>query len=416
MTSSTRIIVTGLIGQHPTLGGMTWHHLQYVLGLARLGHDVYYVEDSGEWPYDPGAVVGGLQTNCAPNVRHLAAVLGRFGLADRWAFRCPLDGRWFGLSERRRSALLRSTDLLVNVSGSLERPSEYRGIPALAYVDTDPVFAQIKLARGPSVFRSLVDAHDVHFTFGERLPAALTATGHRWLATRQPIVLAEWAGTRPARDPYTTVMSWSSYASEAFRGRRYGQKDVELLRFLDLPHAVRPAALELAVDFRPPYEGRPAPQRARRDDAAAMLAAHGWRLVDPRRACGTPDAYRDYVMSSRGEWTVAKNAYVEGRCGWFSERSACYLAAGRPVVAQDTGLSDVLPVGEGLLAFTSPAEAEAAVREVERDHARHARAARAVAEEYFDSAVVLTRLLDEASSVVSHGGCAPPRPRRPGPR
>jgi hypothetical protein len=399
MDGRLRIVVTGLIAQHASLGGMTWHHLQYVLGFERLGHEVFYVEDSGEWPYEDGSVVPGRGPNCLPNLRHLAAVMARYGLADRWAFRCPVDRRWSGLPDQRRSAVLRSADLLVDVSGSLERPWEYRQGPVLVYVDTDPVFAQIKLARGDPVFRTLVDAHDLHLTFGERLPADLIATGHDWRPTRQPIVLAEWTGNRPAGDAYTTVMSWSSYASEVFRGRRYGQKDVELRRFLSLPGAVRPAALELAIDLRPPWTGSPARPDPDRDGAAAVLAAHGWRLADPTRTSRTPDAYRDYVVGSRGEWTVAKNGYVEGRSGWFSERSACYLAAGRPVIAQDTGFSDVLPVGEGLLAFTSFADAVEAVAVVESDHARHARAARAVAEECFDSARVLTRLVDTASSV-----------------
>jgi hypothetical protein len=398
MPSGARIVVTGLIGQHPGLGGMTWHYLQYVLGLARLGHDVLYLEDSGEWPYEPDeGAVRGAGPSCGRNVRHLAAAMARAGLANRWAFRCPVDGHWFGVPDRTRAALLRSAELLINVSGSLEQPSAYRDIPVLAYVDTDPVFAQLRLARGPSLFRDLVDAHDVHFTFGERLPEALRATGHRWRPTRQPVVIAEWAGRREPGRSYTTVMSWSSYASETHGGRRYGQKDVELLRFVDLPRRCA-ASLELAVDFRPPYlAGREAPTTSG-DEPARLLASHGWRLVDPVATCGTPDAYRDYVVSSRGEWTVAKNAYVAGPSGWFSERSACYLAAGRPVIAQDTGFSDVLPVGEGLLAFTGPDEAAAALDEVERDHARHARAARAIAAEYFDSGAVLSRLLADATS------------------
>ena len=399
MPDRLRVVVTGLIGQHASLGGMTWHHLQYVLGLARLGHDVYYVEDSGEWPYEDGSVAADQETaSCLPNLRHLATVMARFDLAERWAFRCPVDGLWWGLSDQRRSAVLDSADLLINVSGSLERPQDYRRIPVLAYVDTDPVFAQIKLSRGPSLFRELVDAHDVHLTFGERLPATLRATGHDWQPTRQPIVLAEWSGCRPARNAYTTVMSWSSYGSESFAGRSYGQKDLELVRFLDLPRAIAPIALELAIDLRPPWVGTPAPPDPLREQAGAVLSAHGWRLADPARTCGTPDDYRDYVMASRGEWTVAKNAYVDGRSGWFSERSACYLAAGRPVITQDTGFSEVLPVGDGLLAFTSLTEAVAALEEVEHTHGRHALAARAVAEECFDSARVLTRLLETASS------------------
>jgi hypothetical protein len=401
MSSRLSIVVTGLIGQHPGLGGMTWHYLHYVLGLRRLGHDVLYLEDSGEWPYDAAAG----RRPCARNVDHVATTMARFGLADRWAFRCAVDRRWHGVPDGRRAALLRSADVLINVSGSLARPSQYRDIPVLVYVDTDPVFAQIKLLRGASPFREIVDAHDVHFTFGERLPVTLRATGHGWRPTRQPVVTSEWAAGTPTRDAYTTVMSWSSYASEEHDGRRFGQKDVELMRFADLPQAVPRSVLELAVDFRPPLGLRPADRAVGGADPAGVLAARGWRIVDAAQGCGSAGRYQDYVRSSRGEWTVAKEAYVAARCGWFSERSACYLAAGRPVIAQDTGFSEVLPVGEGLLAFTSLQEAAEAIREVERDHARHARAARAIAEEHFAAGRVLTRLLDEALDA------AAPRPR-----
>jgi hypothetical protein len=396
MADPVRVVVAGLIGQHGTLGGMVWHHLQYVVGLARMGHAVYYVEDSGEWPYAEDHPAGDPRS-CAATVRRLAAVMTRFGLSDRWAFRCPLDGSWSGMSDARRASVLASADLLVNVSGSLDRPADYRAIPVLAYVDTDPVFTQIRLLRGPSRFGSRVDAHDVHFTFGERLSPGLTATGHGWRPTRQPIVLAEWTGPAVEDGAYTTVMSWSSYASESWRGHRYGQKDIEFQRFVDLPLAVRPAKLELAVNLRTPLGGWDGPP-AEREEIGDLLATHGWAVANPSRVCGSLDAYRNYILSSRGEWTVAKNAYVHARSGWFSERSACYLAAGRPVVAQDTGFSEVLPTGEGLLTFNSPGEAAAAIAEVEADHRRHAHAARELAEAHFAADSVLSDLLDAAGA------------------
>jgi hypothetical protein len=382
-SSRLRIVVTGLIAQYP-LGGVAWDYLQYVLGLAHLGHDVYYLEDTGEWPYNP--VEGGVSEGCAYNVDHLRRLMARHGLEDRWAYRFPWQDQWFGLDDARRREVLASADLLINVSGTLERPETYRDIPRLAYIDSDPVFTQVRLAMDPGPFRALVDAHDVHFSFGETLAAAdLPDTGHTWRPTRQPIVLSEWPVQPARRSAFTTVMNWTSYAAVGFGGRRYGQKDVELTRFLDLPSRVAPTVLELAI-----AEGKT--ERTPRD----LLLRHGWRLVDPAEACPDLDSYRDYISSSRAEWSIAKHGYVAGAAGWFSCRSACYLAAGKPVVVQDTGFSSVLPTGEGLLPFATPDEAVAAIAAVESDHARHAHAARAIAESYFDSAAVLTRLVEEA--------------------
>jgi hypothetical protein len=381
VVSSLRIVVSGLMAAYP-LGGMAWHYLQYVLGLARLGHDVYYLEDSGRDPYNP--VEGRPSHDCGYNVRYLAGVLARFGLADRWAYRAHEQSRWFGLPDAEREEVLGSADLLLNVSGSLDRPEAYRRVRHLAYIDTDPVFTQLKVARNPR-FRARVDAHDTHLSFGEHVAGGLPATGHRWRGTRQPVVLAQWGTGVPARPVYTTVMSWASHKCETHGGRTYGHKDVEFLRFLELPRRVAPVALEVATA---PGRTRHAPR--------TLLAANGWRVVDPAVVCPDLDSYRAYIESSKAEWSVAKNAYVQGRSGWFSERSACYLAAGRPVIVQDTGFSASLPVGDGILPFTHLGEAIAAIQEVQGNYARHSRAARALAEEYFDSDKVLTRLLGEA--------------------
>jgi hypothetical protein len=382
MNAPLRIIVTGLIAQYP-LGGVTWDYFQYVLGLARLGHDVYYLEDTGQWPYNP--VEGGVSSGCAFNVEYLAGIMERFGLADRWAYRFPWESQWFGLSDEKRREVIRSADLLVNVSCSLANPEEYREVRRLAYIDSDPVFTQVKLARGQADFRKLIDAHDVHFSFGERLSSAVPVTGHNWRPTRQPIVLSEWHPSAPGRDVFTTVMHWTSYNTVVYCGQAYGQKDVEFERYLDLPGLVAPTVLELALGAG---KTRRAPQH--------LLARKGWRVVDPGQVCPDLESYRGYIESSKAEWSVAKNGYVIGQPGWFSCRSACYLAAGRPVVVQDTGFSDVLPVGEGLLPFTTLEEAADAVHAVDGDYRRHARAARAIAAECFDSGKVLSRLIEEA--------------------
>jgi len=383
MKSPLRIVVTGLIAQYP-LGGVTWDYVQYVAGLARLGHDVFYVEDTGQWPYNP--VQAGLGKDCAFNVAYLAAVMDRFGLSDRWAYRFPWRSQWFGLSAAKRREVLSSADLVINVSGTLERPNEYRSAARLAYIDSDPVFTQVKIARGQHDLRKMIDLHDVHFTFGECLGADVPSTGHTWLPTRQPVLLDEWrTSDPPTRDVFTTVMNWTSYNEVAFAGRTYGQKDVEFRRFFRLAAAAAPATLEIALS-----DGRT------RHAPRALLGHHGWRLVDPDAVCPDLDRYRAYLQSSLAEWSVAKHGYVVGQSGWFSCRSACYLAAGRPVVVQDTGFTGVLPSGAGILPFSSMEEAVDAISDVQRRYDHHARAAREIAEAWFGSDTVLNSLIERA--------------------
>jgi hypothetical protein len=382
LESKLRIIVTGLIAQYP-LGGVTWDYFQYVLGLAQMGHDVYYLEDTGQWPYNPQE--GGLGKDCDFNVRYLAAVMSGYGLAERWAYRFPWQSQWFGLSDAKRQEVIGSADLLINVSGTLERPEGYRQVNRLAYIDSDPVFTQVKLARGQLDFRKWIDVHDVQFSFGECLSAEVPETGHHWRPTRQPIVLSEWHPERPFREVFTTVMNWTSYKPVVYGDRSYGQKDLEFLRFQELPRLIAPIALEIAVNT-----GKT--RRTPRD----LLAHKGWRVVDPAEVCPDLDSYRNYIESSKAEWSVAKNGYVIGRSGWFSCRSACYLAAGRPVAVQDTGFGSVLPTGEGLLAFSTVDEAVTSIKQIEADYRRHAKAAREIAAEYFDATTVLTHLVEEA--------------------
>ncbi len=230
--TSLRIVVTGLIAQHPRLGGVAWDYIQFSAGLARLGHDVYYLEDSGEWPYtlDGGDTKESwIAHDPTPNVGHLASVMERFGLGDRWLYRFPIKPRWYGLPHRKRREVLASADLLVNVSGTLVRPWEYRHIPTLAYVDTDPGFTQVQLAmpRGQKSFQARVAAHDVFFSVGERIPETPLADGIDWRPTKHPILLSEWSRDVETRDVFTTVMSWTSYKPLRHAGRSFGQKDVD---------------------------------------------------------------------------------------------------------------------------------------------------------------------------------------------
>ncbi|MFC1680731.1 glycosyltransferase [Pseudomonadota bacterium] len=415
MLSSLRIVVTGLIAQHHRLGGVAWDYIQYPVGLSRLGHDVYYFEDSGEWPYSTVDAV--TPKDCSANVQHLNHVMTRFGLADRWAYRCPITATWHGLTNKRRREIIGSADVLINVSGVLQRPLNYRKIPRLVYVDSDPVFTQIKLAldRGHKRFQKRLNSHDVFFSFGENIHAwsQLPDSDRQWLPTRQPILLSEWNSESSVRDEYTTVMSWTSYKPLRYQGLVFGQKDTEMLRFIDLPRRVRPG-LELALagtghtkwqrvkldggssahdDEVTRFKGRyPGVTTSSKD----FLQRAGWTVIDGLATCKDMDSYRRYIESSKAEWSVAKNGYVRGESGWFSCRSACYLAAGKPVVVQDTGFGRAIPVGDGILSFDDMGEAVAAIEDIEANYTRHSRAAREIAREYFFAEHVLAGLVEDA--------------------
>lgn len=398
------------MAQHPTLGGLTWHYLNYVLGLAKLGHEVYYLEDSGQWPYTTDGGKSGnewIAPDASANVDYLQSVLGRFGLGERWAYRFPTKSQWFGLSDARRTEVLGSADLLINVSGSLEHPGNYAQAGRLVYVDTDPVFTQIKIERGETDFAARVAAHDVHFTFGECLKEPLA--GYDWLPTRQPVVLDEWSSSEAARPTFATVMNWTSYEPLTYGSRTYGQKDAEFLKFLDLPGRVAPLQLEVAlskiehVNWATENIEMPPSARDLIDNNPSLtprelLAASGWKVVNAAEVCGDLDLYRNYIRGSMAEWSVAKHGYMVGRPGWFSDRSACFLAAGRPVVVENTGIDSVLPLGRGILAFDTATEAVEAIREVAADPVMHGSAAKDIAREYFDSGPVLTWLLDRAGT------------------
>lgn len=377
-----RIIVTGLIAQYP-LGGVVWDYIQYVLGFRQLGHDVYYFEDTEQWPYNPQT--GGIGKDCHYNVEYLSKVMRHFGLDENWAYCFPWQTQWFGLPDKKRKEVVESADLLINISGVLPRPEKYRSAKKLIYIDSDPVFTQIRIALGH--IKSMVDQHDVFFSFGECLAeaSAVPDTGHQWIPTRQPIILSQWQPNEHYRDFFTTIMNWTSYKDIEFRGTKYGQKDSEFKKFMDLPSRVAPSGLELAVNV-----GKT------RHTPMDLLKHKGWNIADPNVVCPDLESYRAYIQSSKGEFSVAKHGYAAGQSGWFSCRSACYLAAGKPVVLQETGFSRVLPVGAGLFAFNTLDEAVDAIKQVETNHDRHARAARALAEEYFDSDRVLDDLINHA--------------------
>lgn len=379
-----RIVVLGYVVRRP-LGGGTWPFVQYALGLLRLGHDVYLVEDSEDYGccYDPSRHV----TDDDPTfgLRYAARVFDELGLGRRWTYYDAHRETWHGPIASRAREVCGTADLVVNVSGINPIRPWLADVPVRAYIDTDPAFEQVRHAVDRDRRRRALD-HNVFFTYGENIPAGrsrfLPDVRLPWIATRQPVVLERWPVTPPpAAGRLTTVMLWNSYAKRAHAGQRFGMKSESFEPYRDLP-ARTAVPLEMALG---------GPDAPRRD-----LAAAGWSIVNPLEPTADPWTYQRYLRDSLGEFTVAKHGYVVSRCGWFSERSAHYLASGRPVITQDTGFGDVLPTGDGLWSFATPDEALGAIETVAAAPERHGRAAREIAEAHFDSDRVLSRLVDLA--------------------
>lgn len=386
MAEPLRILVLGYIVRGP-LGGLAWHHLQYVLGLHRLGHEVYFLEDSEDYAacYDPTTDTVG--TDPTYGLDFAARAFARLELSDRWAYRDAHRSGWLGPAAGRARELCRTADLLLNVSGVNPIRPWFEGVPARALVDTDPAFTQIRHLTDPDA-RRRGRKHNVFFTFGENLPGGASSIpddGFEWRRTRQPVVVDAWEATPPpATGPFTTVMQWDSYEAREYEGRRYGMKSDSFGPYLDLP-ARTEESFELAVG------SANAPRR--------RLREHGWMLRDPREPTVDPWRYQAYIRHSKAEFGVAKHGYAASWSGWFSERSASYMASGRPVVVQDTGFSEWLPTGAGVLPFRNSSEASAGVEAVARDPEAHGRTAREIVEAYFHSNVVLDELIHACAGV-----------------
>ena len=329
-------------------------------------------------------------------------------MIDRWAYRFPLKDEWFGLSDQKRNEVLRTADILINVSGTLEKPEKYDLVKRLVYIDSDPGFTQVKLKLNQEEFSKRVAAHHSHFSFGESLPLSLKDDQYNWKPTRTPIILSEWAMEKPYRNGYTTIMNWTSYKPLLFEGKSFHQKDIEFIKFLELKRKLKNICFEVALSKlqHKNWQSSLPDHFAEEDDnnkisfptPADLLSHYGWKVIDPAERCNDMDAYRDYILHSKAEWSVAKGGYVVSKPGWFSCRSACYLAAGRPVIVQDTGFDKVLPVGEGILSFNTMEDAMEKILDVEANYSLHAKRAREIAVEYFDSAKVLRQLVEKAVS------------------
>jgi hypothetical protein len=369
---------------------MAWHHLQYVAGMARLGHEVWFLEDSGDDPwacYDPSRGTTDADPSCGLEFARKSFEL--VGLPDCWAYFDAFESKWHGPRRNDIEEICARADLVINLSGSNVLRPQLAGIPRRVYLDTDPVFTQI---------RNLVDerrkrltaGHNLFFTFGENINQpghGIPDDGFPWQPTRQPVVLDFWP-QEPGRPdgPFTTVMQWDNSIQNVprrFAGRRYGRKAESFEAYVDLPGRCE-ATFEIALGGT--------------NEIRERLESLGWVLRDPLEVTRDPSTYREFLSASQAEFSVAKEGYVIAQSGWFSERSAAYLASGRPVVVQDTGFTDWLSAEGGVLAFSNLEEACAAAKAVTDRYEFHCREARRLAEHYFDSDKVLQSLLERAMS------------------
>ena len=385
--SRLRIVFLGYIVRGP-LGGMVWCNLQYLIGLACLGHDVYFVEDSDDYPscYDPTR--GITDTDPTYGLQFTKHTFEKVGLGDRWAYYDAHTSRWLGPCADRILGICATADLVLNFCGVNPLRPWLMQIPARALIDGDPAFMQLQHLTNPATYHQALQ-HTAFLSFGSninRTQSLIPNDGLPWQPTCQPIALNAWPVTpAPSQGKFTTVMQWESYAAREYQGVRYGLKSDSFQPYIDLPEKVG-RILELSVS------GGSIPSE--------LLESKGWVLREPPTQ--TPWTYQQYIQQSKAEFSVAKQGYVVSRSGLFSERSTCYLATGRPVVIQDTGFSDWLPTGTGVISFNTMEEAIAGIEEVNRRYEFHCQMARVIAQEYFDAGIVLPRLLECAMHPASY--------------
>lgn len=386
MAERLTILFSGMIAGVPRQGGATWAVLQYLLGLRRLGHAVYFVEPIADAALRPAGAALAESENAA----YFREVAEAFSLTGCAALLRPGTRDTVGLPYGDLLDAARRADVLINISGMLTEAALLEPIPRRVYLDLDPAFVQLWQAAQGIDMR--FDRHTHFVTVGQAIGTdgcAVPTCGRSWIPTWQPVVLEDWPATPGERITYqglTTIANWRGYGSIEHGGLLYGQKAHALRPLISLPMRTdEPFLLAMVIH----------PDEARDLDA---LRANRWQLVDPIEAAATPERYRRFIQASKAEFGLAKQGYSVSRCGWFSDRSACYLASGRPVIAQETGFSRLIPTGEGLFAFETAEDVLAGIDAMRRDYPAQCRAARRLAERYFDSDQVLTRLLERVGA------------------
>jgi len=373
-----RIIITGYMIRHPVAGNLL-AYFHYVLGLHRLGHEVMYLEESG-WSYscyDPEAK--DWQDHPDTGLRIVRELMAEYGLDVPLCYVNRETGKVVGAEWDEIKRMLGEADLLINIGGVCWLP-EFLLCRRRILIDLDPLFTQVDLFGA-----KLIDDYHYHFSYGSSIGkpfCTIPTNGVNWLPTVPPVIPELWSGAAPSTDaPFTTIGNWSAYGAITYDGEHYGQKDEEFLRLINLP-LLTSQKLELAIS-----------------GASAEIKEHlkqfGWSVKDAGEEVSTDiNTYRNYILGSRGESSAAKNAYVKTNSGWFSDRSVCYLAAGLPVILQNTRFTDWLPSGNGVLAFSSLEEAVSCIEKVNADYLTHRNAAREIAEKVFNYKVVLPRLVE----------------------
>jgi hypothetical protein len=370
------VAVAGSLAQQPCRGGHSWVFLQYLLGFRKLGFEVLFLDRM------TSDMSGG-----TTGTEYLASVMKRFGLANDYCLLGAGGTAIAGMPRREALSRISESMLLINMTGYLDDAELLAAARRRVYLDIDPGFAQMWRELG---LHDAFAGHDAFVTIGENIggpDCPIPTCGLEWITTRPPVVLELWPAEAERSRSFTSIGAWRGpFAPVEYGGLTYGLRVHEFRQFAALP-SITHEDFELALDI---------------DEAETadldLLSRYGWQLVQPQAVAGDPIAYRDYLARSRAEFMVAKNMYVETQGGWFSDRSACYLASGKPVLAQDTGITSFYPTGDGLLTFSTLDEAVTGVEAISGDYPRHALAARALAEEYFDSDKVLTALLDKLSA------------------
>jgi hypothetical protein len=378
-----RIIIGGSVAQRPAVGGHTWQFLQYLLGFKQLGWDVLFV-DRLEPQMCRNAAGEPASFEDSVNLAYFLDVMKRFGLDQQCSLDYNRGEKHVGKSRAEAIEKTKSADLFINVMGFVDDEDVLNAAPLRVFLDTDPGFSQMWCDLG---LANLFRGHDKYVTIAENIgqpDCTIPSCGLNWTTWRQPVCLSQWSVAPEPDGTFTSIGSWRGpYAPVEYRGITYGLRVHEFRKLAALPLNTGQSfevALDIdAVEFRD----------------IDLLTCNGWRIANPKEVTATPDRYRRYIQCSKAEFMATKNIYVATRSGWFSERSICYLASGKPVLAQDTGFSRNYPTGTGLIAFSSLEEARAGVGEITGNYRKHCRVAREIAEEYFDSDKVLTNLISK---------------------
>ena len=386
--SKLNIIVAGYIVGGP-LGGLAWHHFQYILGLHALGHNVLFIEDSDDYPSCYNPTTHELSTDASYGLAFINQLFANYNLQHQWSYYHQHSDYWFGVNGQEVKRFIKKADVFLNLSGVNPLREIFSTIPVRVFVDTDPVFTQIRhLTEADGYRRALL--HNHFLSYGENFGlqgCSIPDDGFSWQPTRQPVFLKAWnysTGNKNAK--WTTVMQWDSYKERAFNGINYGMKSLSFSDYFTLPQKVNDT-LELALgSASAPVE---------------KLSEAGWKITGSLAVTLSPATYQQYIHQSKGEWSIAKHGYVISNSGWFSERSTCYLATGRPVIVQETGFSKSIETGRGLLSFTTPEEAVAAIDIVNSNYELHCKYAREIVTEYFSFDKVLNTLLERVAAPYS---------------